>query len=89
MQGPPPTPEEEAMESLTESMTSMWDMFGNKITKKQWEAWKKMHMKSLANKKIESMPGPYVARGRRGHRGQKGTEGPPGPPGPQGSTWYI
>ena len=84
IQGPPPTPEEEAMESLAESMTSMWDMFGNKITKKQWEAWKKMHMKSLANKKIESMPGPYIARGRRGHRGQKGTEGPPGPPGPQG-----
>ena len=30
---PPPTPEEEAVESFTSSMTSMWDILGNKVSR--------------------------------------------------------
>ena len=81
---PPPTPEEEAVESFTSSMTSVWDILGNKVSRKQFEAWAKLHLKQLKDRRLSDFPGPYIARGRRGHRGLKGKEGPQGPPGPQG-----
>ena len=89
---PPQSPEEEAVESFSSSMLSMWDVMGNKITKKQFETWKKIHLEGLRNKRLSSLPGPYLVRGRRGHRGArgiKGTPGPPGPPGPSGPPGPI
>ena len=84
-QPPPlPTPEEEAVESFTSSMTSMWDILGNKVSRKQFEAWAKLHLKQLKDKRLSDFRGPYIARGRRGHQGLKGKEGSQGPPGPQG-----
>ena len=79
-----PTPEEEAVESFASSMTSMWDILGNKVSRKQFEAWAKMHLKQLKDRRLSDFPGPYMARGRRGHRGHKGRDGLQGPPGPQG-----
>ena len=63
---PPPTPEEEAVESFTSSMTSMWDILGNKVSRKQFEARAKLHLKQLKDKRLSDFPGPYIARGRRG-----------------------
>ncbi|MCG8623771.1 MAG: hypothetical protein MJE68_17485, partial [Proteobacteria bacterium] len=82
-----PSPEEEAIESFASSMMSMWDFMGNRVSKKQFEEWAKLHLKKLRDKRLSDLPGPYLARGRRGHRGyegDKGPMGPPGPPGPQG-----
>ena len=82
------TPEErEAMESLESSLMSMWDIYGTRITKPEWERWKRKHLMSLL--KGKKIRGPYIARGHRGHRGHRGEKGkkgsvglagPPGPP---------
>ena len=79
-EGTSSTPEErEAMESLESSLMSMWDIYGTRITKPEWERWKRKHLMRLLKGKQK---GPYIARGHRGNRGRKGSKGSPGPPGP-------
>ena len=84
----PPSPEErEAMESLESSLMSMWDIYGTRITREEWEDWKRKHLMSLLRgKKIE---GPYIARGKMGHRGKRGLRGHKGPPGPPGQPIMV
>ena len=48
-------------------MTSMWDILGNKVSRKQFEAWANLHLKQLKDRRLSDFPGPYIARGRRGH----------------------
>ena len=67
----------------------MWDIYGTRITKPEWERWKRKHLMRLLKGKQK---GPYIARGHRGNRGRKGrkgSKGSPGPPGPPGPPIMI
>ena len=73
------------MESLESSLMSMWDIYGTRITKPEWERWKRKHLMSLL--KGKRIRGPYIARGNRGHRGHRGKKGKKGSVGPTGPPW--